>query len=74
MPNVTIAIDEETLAAGRAYARRHNTSLNALLRRLLKNTVRRESASWIDECFATMDAAGASSRGQRWTRDDLYDV
>jgi hypothetical protein len=74
MPNVTISLDEETLKAGREYARRHKTSLNALIRSLLEKTVRRDSTSWLDECFEAMDATGAKSEGKRWTRDDLYDV
>ena len=32
MKNITLAVDEETLAAGRAYAERHHTTLNALVR------------------------------------------
>jgi hypothetical protein len=36
MPNVTISFDEDLLAKGRLYARKHKMSLNALLRKLLK--------------------------------------
>jgi 2-oxo-4-hydroxy-4-carboxy--5-ureidoimidazoline (OHCU) decarboxylase len=43
--NITLAIDEETLAAGRAYAERHRTTLNALVRDLLTRTVRRDRAA-----------------------------
>jgi hypothetical protein len=74
MPNVTISIDAETLRAGREYARLHKTSLNALIRQLLEQRVLQRSADWVDECFAQMDAAGGSSRGQAWARDELYDV
>jgi uncharacterized protein (DUF4415 family) len=35
MKNITLALDDETLEAGRAYAERHQTTLNALVRELL---------------------------------------
>lgn len=74
MPNITIAIDEETLKAGREYVKKHNTSLNALLRRLLRQTITSSSHDWLKECFLAMDKAGGSSGGKRWRREDLYDV
>jgi hypothetical protein len=37
--NVTLALDEQTLNAGRAYAQKHQTTLNALVRDLLVKTV-----------------------------------
>lgn len=74
MPNVTISLDEDLLKAGRQYAKEHNTSMNALIRRLLEQTVKFRSNDWLDECFSIMDRAKADSRGQRWKREDLYDV
>lgn len=74
MKNITISIDEEVLEAGRQYAKRHNTSLNALIRRLLAQTVLPSSHDWVDECFAWMDQSGADSGGRRWAREDLYDA
>lgn len=47
MKNVTLAIDEKLLDAGRAYARAHNTSLNNLIRESLRRTVVKETrATW----------------------------
>jgi len=74
MPNVTISIDEKTLKASREYAKRHKTSLNALIRQLLEQRVLQRSTDWVDECFALMDEAEGRSRGKRWTRDEIYDV
>lgn len=73
MPNVTISLDEETLEASRDYALRHGTSLNALIRRLLEQTVTRRSSDWVEELLAAMDTAEVRSGGRRWTRDELYD-
>jgi len=70
--NITIAIDERLIAAGRAYAQQHNTSLNGLIRQLLEQAVLPASAQWLDECFALMDQAAPSSQGEQWKREDLY--
>jgi hypothetical protein len=74
MPNITISLDEKLLREGRQYAKKHNTSVNALIRKLLEQTVRSRSKDWIDECFKMMDQAEANSQGKRWKREDLYDV
>lgn len=73
MKNITLAIDEEMLAAGRAYAERHNTTLNALVRDLLARTVHVDRASAVEEMFRLMDGAAGHSQGERWTRDELYE-
>ena len=70
--NVTLALDDETLAAGRAYAERHQTTLNALVRDLLDKTVRIDRTATAAEMFRLMDRAPGHSRGKKWTRDDLH--
>jgi hypothetical protein len=72
MKNVTLALDEETLEAGRLYAQRHQTTLNALVRELLIKTVVVDRQAALREMFRLMDAHPGDSRGERWTRDDLY--
>jgi hypothetical protein len=74
MPNITISIDEKLLKFGRQYAEKHHTSVNALIRNLLEQTVKPDSTQWLDECFALMDRVNARSRGKHWRREDLYDV
>jgi len=70
--NITLAIDEDTLDAGRAYAQRHDTTLNALVRELLAKTVVADREAAVREMFRLMDAHPGRSKGKRWTRDDLY--
>jgi hypothetical protein len=73
MKNITLALDEETIKAGRAYARRHNMTLNSLVRKLLRQTVTRNAGDWIDECFQLMDKAEIPRDAPRtWKRSDLY--
>lgn len=74
MPNITISLDEDLLRSGRRYAAKHQTSVNALIRKLLEQTVRSDSNDWMEECFGLMDQAGGNSQGQVWKREDLYDV
>jgi hypothetical protein len=70
--NITLALDEETLNAGREYAQRHQTTLNALVRELLMKTVLADNKAAVNEIFRLMDAHPGDSRGKRWTREDLY--
>ena len=72
MKNITLALDEETIKAGREYAKRHNLTLNSLVRKLLRQTVSKGSSDWIDEAFTLMDKAVVASRSVRWRRKDLY--
>lgn len=74
MKNITLSIDDELLQKGREYARAHNISLNVLVRRLLEQAVVRKESRWLDDMFDLMDKANVSSKGKRWTRDELYRV
>jgi hypothetical protein len=72
MKNITLSLDDELLEAGRQYAERHQTTLNALVRELLTRTVLADRQSAIREMFRLMDANPGNSKGRRWKRDDLY--
>lgn len=73
MKNVTLAIDEKLLDAGRAYARAHNTSLNNLIRESLRRTVVKETrATWAGEFLNVTDKVWGNTRGIKWKREDLY--
>jgi hypothetical protein len=73
MKNITLSLDDELLEAGRQYAQRHQTTLNALVRELLVRTVLADRQTAIKEMFRLMDANPGNSRGRRWKREDLYD-
>ena len=74
MKNITLSIDEDTLKAGRNYAKRHKMSFNALIRKLLKQHVTASSTQWLTESFKLMDKAKANSNGKTWRREDLHRV
>lgn len=48
MSNVTISIEDQLLKEGRLYAKIHGTTLNSLIRKLLKQTVEQDSELWLD--------------------------
>lgn len=72
MKNITLALDDETLEAGRSYASRHQTTLNALVRQLLVKTVVADRQAAVNEVFRPMDAHPGNSHGSRWPREELY--
>ncbi|MDR0662641.1 MAG: hypothetical protein LBF80_00990 [Spirochaetaceae bacterium] len=72
MKNITLAIDEETLILGRQYAKKHNLSFNALVRKSLEKTVKKSPLDWLDDMFKQMDKDDVSSEGQKWNREELY--
>ncbi len=74
MPNITISLDKDLLKSGRRYAEKHQTSLNALIRTLLEQSVRPQSKNWLEECFQLMDRTNVNSKGRKWRREELYDV
>ncbi len=74
MKNITLSLNEDILNAGRSYAKKHNVSFNALIRRLLEQAVVKSSPSWVEESFKLMDKAKVNSGGKKWTREELYRV
>lgn len=74
MKNITLALDEKTIKTGREYARRHNLTLNSLIRKLLQQTVSQSSQNWVEESFALMDKARIPSKIKKWRRQELYRV
>jgi Family of unknown function (DUF6364) len=72
MKNITLALDEKTLKAGRAYARQHQTTLNSLVRDLLQKHAGTERDAALTELLRVMDAHPGNSKGRKWRREDLY--
>jgi hypothetical protein len=74
MRNLTISLEEKLIEASREYARRNNTSLNALIQDFLIKTVQQNPNELSKEMIRLMNEAQGDSKGQRWTREELYDV
>lgn len=73
MKNITLAIDEATLAATRAYAQRHHTSVNQLVRDLLRRTVVNSQAEGVKELLRYFRENAGDSGGWKWNREELHD-
>ena len=73
MPNITMAIEKPLLDKARAYTRRQHTTVNALVRDLLRQTVAPREENWTEKLFCDMDTAKARSGGKRWTREELHE-
>ena len=75
MRNVTLSLEDKDLEDARRYARERGISLNALIRQLLKRTIRSSSGNWMDDTFKLMDRARQKRlKVKPWKREDLYDV
>ena len=72
MKNIPLSIDKKTSNAGREYAKKHNISLNTLIRRLFKKPVEKTTEQWIEDSFQLVKEAQANSRGKIWKRLNLY--
>lgn len=72
MKNITLSLPEDLLQKSRAYARRHHTTLNELVRSLLRDNVERESQDLIAAIFTEMDKIPTRQTAV-WTREELYE-
>jgi hypothetical protein len=76
VPNITLAIDEELLGKARDYADRKGTTVNALVRELLGETIdqdkRRENAR--RGLLELMDKSTARlGPDYKWNREEIYE-
>ena len=73
--NITLSADEKLIAESRAYANRHNTTLNNLIREYLRQiSGEKDTADYARE-FAELaeNMAGQSDASFRFNREELYD-
>ena len=75
MTNVTISIEEEDLKQARIVALEQGTSLNAAIREFVKshigNTRRYQQVTM--RLLKKAEHSQFSSKGHKWTREDLYE-
>ena len=72
--NVTLSIDEDTLARARELAARRGTSLNQMIRDYLEEVASDLSSDEIvRELNALWESGSGDSGGRRWTREELHE-
>jgi len=72
MKNVTLSLSEELLVKSREYAQRHGTTLNQMIRDLLKRNVEKQRGSVAQSIVAHAKATEVSGKNYKWNRSDAY--
>jgi hypothetical protein len=75
MKNITLAVEEDVLAAARKYAAANNTTVNALVREHLAQLAAFEdkAARARDELIKLSQESTLDLGSWTWNREDLYD-
>jgi hypothetical protein len=73
MKNITLSIPDDLLAKSREYAKAHGTTLNQMVRDLLKRNVASQSGSVAQSIITHAQKTGVAMNGYKWTRDDAYE-
>ena len=71
MANVTLSIPDDLLKRGRRYALSRGTSLNALVRDLLTETVSNPESA-VDSMIERLRQSAGDSMGVKITREELH--
>lgn len=71
MANVTLSIPDDLLRRGRSYAQARGTSLNALVRELLDETVSLPDSA-VDSMIERLKQSAGDSKGVKITREELH--
>jgi hypothetical protein len=72
--NITLTADEKVIAAARAYAIAHNTTLNQMVREYLERVTAQPDSAATAEEFARLarEEAGCSDPGFRFNREAAH--
>ena len=71
MANLTLSIPDDLLKRGRRYAQARGTSLNALVRDLLSETVSSPDSA-VDSMIERLRQSAGDSKGVKINRDELH--
>ena len=75
MKNITLSIPEDLLKKSREYAERHGTSLNELVRILLKQVVSPPEKNPVQQLIQQIENGqlAVNTKDWKWNRSDVYD-
>ena len=73
MQNVTLSLPDDLLRKSREYASKHGTSLNELIRTLLRRQISPEESGPIDKLIGHTQNFSIPTKGWKWNRADAYD-
>lgn len=73
MPNITLAIDENTYRAARVVAAQRNATVSSMVRDYLRSLANSpQASSRSDDLFAALDQISGFSASGRLTRDQAH--
>lgn len=73
MKNITLSLPDELLDQSREYARRHGTSLNELVRHLLRLQIHFRQDNPLERFIGLTEEFSVDTKSIKWARADLYD-
>lgn len=71
MKNVTISMDEDLLTRSRDFAHAQGTTLNELIRQLLRRTVIGIESDWTEGFLKVAEEVKGESKGWKWNRSEI---
>ena len=75
MKNITLSVEDDVITCARSYAQQHHTTLNQLVRDLLKKTIMPASdEAGIDRLFALADKHPSQLKDYKFCREEIYDL
>jgi len=72
MKNVTLSMPEELVEKARAFAQKNGTSMNEMIRELLRSRIEKKEGSLTDRLEKYDKTLGIDTR-IKFNREDLYD-
>jgi len=72
MKNVTLAIPEDLLTKSREYAKRHGTTLNEMIRDLLRKNVTRDKDDFLERLEEAQKHLSVDTK-IKFDRDELHE-
>jgi plasmid stability protein len=73
MKNVTLSMDDDLLKAARAYAARHESTLNRLVRDLLSRTVETDPEAAVRELRRVWETHPVDTSKWKWNREEAHE-
>ena len=73
MKNITLSLSEELLRKSRAYAQKQGSTLNELVRTLLRQTVESDNQHPAQKLIAHTQRLQVATKNWKWNRTEIYD-
>lgn len=73
MKNITLSMPEDLIKLGREYAAKHGTTLNEMIRELLRKRVINETDHPIERLIEHAEKLKIKKSSWKWNREEVYD-